>query len=69
MTGLLVPVKNAVALAAAIAELATGPQQRARMGAAAKLKAATEFDQQRVIDITLDAYQREWSRRPPRRRR
>ena len=69
VTGLLVPVKNAVALAAAIAELATGPQQRARMGAAAKLKAATEFDQQRVIDITLDAYQREWSRRAPRRRR
>ena len=68
-TGLLVPVRNAVALAAAIAELATGPQQRSRMGAAAKAKAHAEFDQQRVIDITLEAYEREWSRRAPRRRR
>ncbi|HNJ97025.1 MAG TPA: glycosyltransferase family 4 protein [Ilumatobacteraceae bacterium] len=69
VTGLLVPVRNAVALAAAIAELATGPQQRTRMGEAAKRKAASDFDQQRVIDITLEAYEREWSRRAPRRRR
>lgn len=69
VTGLLVPVRSPVALAAAIAELATGPMQRARMGAAAKAKAQAEFDQQRVIDLTLEVYQREWSRRAPRRRR
>jgi glycosyltransferase involved in cell wall biosynthesis len=69
VTGLLVPVRDSAGLAAAIAELATGPHLRARMGAAAQAKARRDFDQQRVIEITLEAYEREWSQRAPRRRR
>ena len=69
VTGLLVPVRASAGPAAAIAELATGPHLRARMGAAAQAKARRDFDQQRVIEITLEAYEREWSQRAPRRRR
>lgn len=69
VTGLLVPVKSPVALAGAIAELATGPLLRERMGAAAVAKAHREFDQQRVIDLTLATYDRLWAERAPRRRR
>jgi len=58
VTGLLVPVRDASALAAAISTLAADPALRARMGAAAAAKAATDFDQQHVIDITLQTYAR-----------
>ncbi|MDO8392289.1 MAG: glycosyltransferase family 4 protein [Actinomycetota bacterium] len=57
-TGLLVPVRDAAALADAIARLAADPAERERMGAAAAATARTEFDQQRVIDITLATYAR-----------
>ena len=58
VTGLLVPVRSPSALAAAISALATDPALRARMGAAAAAKAAADFDQQHVIDVTLQTYAR-----------
>lgn len=58
ITGLLVPVRDPSALAAAISTLAADPARRSRMGAAAAAKAATDFDQQHVIDITLQTYAR-----------
>jgi len=58
VTGLLVPVRDPQALAEAIATLATDHAARERMGAAAAARAGSEFDQQRVIDITLATYSR-----------
>lgn len=55
-TGLLVPGGDAPALASAIAQLAQDADLRARMGGAARVKALAEFDQQRVIDLTLAVY-------------
>jgi glycosyltransferase involved in cell wall biosynthesis len=55
-TGLLVPVRDPVAVAAAVERLAGDAELRTTMGAAARRRAAAEFDQQRVIDRTLDAY-------------
>ena len=58
-TGVLVPVRDAVALAEAVAGSPTEPEVRATMGAA-RLGARPwrDFDQQRVIDITLATYER-----------
>lgn len=58
LTGLLVPVRDAAALADAVARLAADPDERSRFGAAAAQKARREFDQQRVIDVTLATYRR-----------
>ncbi len=58
ITGLLVPVRDPSALATAISALAADPGRRARMGAAAAAKAAVDFDQQHVINITLQTYAR-----------
>jgi len=55
-TGLLVPVRDAEAFADAIGQLVLDPDTRARMAAAARDRARAEFDQQRIIDRTLDAY-------------
>ena len=55
-TGLLVPVRDADAIAAAIVQLASDPERRTAMSVAARQRAAAEFDQQRVIDRTLAAY-------------
>jgi glycosyltransferase involved in cell wall biosynthesis len=57
-TGLLVPVGDPVALAAAIERLATDPPERRRLGVAARRKAQDCFDQRRCIDITLATYER-----------
>lgn len=57
-TGRLVPVRDSVALAQALIDLATNAELRASMGAAGLAKAQREFDQQRVIDITLGTYER-----------
>jgi glycosyltransferase involved in cell wall biosynthesis len=46
------------ALAERIRRLAADPALRARFGAAARRKARAEFDQQRVIDTTLEVYER-----------
>lgn len=58
VTGRLVPVGNARALAEAIGELVADPRLRTAMGQAGREKAVKEFDQQRVIDLTLDTYER-----------
>ena len=55
-TGLLVARQDARALADAIGALADDPGRRADMGRAARAKALAEFDQKRVIDITLAVY-------------
>lgn len=57
VTGLLVPPRRISPLADAIATLGTDPERRRQMAAAARSKAAKEFDQQQVIDITLKVYE------------
>lgn len=63
VTGLLVPVRDPAVLAAAVARLAGDEEARRRMGSAAAAKARREFDQRRVIDITLATYERLLARR------
>ena len=55
-TGILVPVRNAARIADAVEQLVGDPELRTKMGLAARRRAAAEFDQQRVIDRTLDVY-------------
>ncbi len=62
-TGLLVPVRNADALASAISSLLASPQRRLEMGAKGRLKAELDFDQQQVIERTLSVYEQGLSRR------
>lgn len=69
VTGLLVPVRNAAALADAVTRLVNEPADRTRFGTAAAEKARREFDQQRVIDVTLATYGRLLGRRGRRRGR
>jgi glycosyltransferase involved in cell wall biosynthesis len=64
VTGLLVPPRDPEQLAAAIADLVVEPDRRRAMGVAGRQKAVAEFDQQRVIDITLEVYDRLLARRP-----
>jgi glycosyltransferase involved in cell wall biosynthesis len=54
--GLLVPVRDARALADALASLIADPPLRARMGAAARARAEAEFGRDAVIDRTLALY-------------
>jgi glycosyltransferase involved in cell wall biosynthesis len=56
VTGVLVAARDAVALEAAIGHVVQDPDLRARMGAAALVKARAEFDDASVIRITTDAY-------------
>lgn len=56
VTGLLVPVRDPAALAAAIGGLVADVDRRRRLSAAARSRAAAEFDQRRVIERTLAAY-------------
>ena len=58
VTGVLVAPGDSRALAAAVASLTGDADLRRRMGEAGLRKARAEFDQQRVIDITLDVYER-----------
>ena len=58
VTGSLVPVRDPAALATAVARLAGDRAERRRMGEAAAAKARREFDQRRVVDITLATYER-----------
>lgn len=57
-TGMLVTVRDATALAAAIDRLVSDPTLRADMSTAAVAKATADFDQERVIQLTLDTYER-----------
>ena len=66
VTGLLVTVRDAATLAAAIASLADVARAPARMGLAAAARRRTrEFDDRRCVDITLDTYRRLLARRAP----
>jgi glycosyltransferase involved in cell wall biosynthesis len=56
VTGRLVPVRDAAALADAIEQLAADPRRRTAMGRAGRARAVAEFDEQRVIDRTLRVY-------------
>jgi glycosyltransferase involved in cell wall biosynthesis len=55
-TGLLVPVRDPVALADALGDLAADPIRREAMGQAARVLAEKEFDDRQVIARTLDTY-------------
>lgn len=54
--GLLVPPRNADALAGAIAQLIESPALRVRLGTAARAKTLAEFDERIVIEKTLAVY-------------
>lgn len=56
VNGLLVPVRDAAALAAAIERLAADPELRQRLGAAARAKAVRLFDAAIVNAATIDVY-------------
>lgn len=53
-TGLLVPVADAAALATAIADLASDPSRRARMGERARSITVAEHDEEAVVRKQLD---------------
>ena len=57
-TGLLVPPRDSHALTSAVLEIIQDPTKRGDMGRRAATKATSEFDQQRVMDITLETYER-----------
>jgi glycosyltransferase involved in cell wall biosynthesis len=54
--GLLVPVHDADALAAAVAELARDEHRRAAMGRASRRRAERHFSDRAVVAATLDIY-------------
>ena len=54
--GLIVPVRNAPALAAAIRALHEDPETARRLGRAARAKAQARFDERIVISRTLEVY-------------
>jgi len=58
VNGLLVPVKNAVALAEAMGRMIENPEMRERMGKAGRMKVEKEFDERIVIEKILKAYER-----------
>jgi glycosyltransferase involved in cell wall biosynthesis len=56
VNGLLVPVRDAVALATAIERLGADAALRRRLGSAGRERAARCFDERRVVDIVLATY-------------
>jgi glycosyltransferase involved in cell wall biosynthesis len=56
-TGLLVPVGDRAALAAGIVRLARDPELRARLGAAARERAASQFGMERFVAETAALYE------------
>ena len=56
MDALLVPVRDAAALAKAIARLQDDPGLARRLGEAARSKAPALFDKRVVVDATLAVY-------------
>jgi glycosyltransferase involved in cell wall biosynthesis len=51
-----VPVRDATALATALAELVSDPARRETMGKAAVARAEDHFDERRVVDLVMDTY-------------
>jgi glycosyltransferase involved in cell wall biosynthesis len=60
VNGLLVPVKDAEALARAMVCLISNPAMRERMGKAGREKMQREFDERIVVEKTLQVYQQGW---------
>jgi glycosyltransferase involved in cell wall biosynthesis len=58
LTGLIVPLRDCDALAAAIESIVRSPTDRERMGIAARAKALREFDEGHVIAKLIAAYNR-----------
>ena len=54
--GLLIPIRDAKALARAIGRLDDDPELAVRLGAAARAKAVREFDEKIVIAQTVAVY-------------
>ena len=63
-TGVLVPPRDATALAAAIVRLLRDPERQARLGAAARQRVRASFSVERMVQRILDAYDR-LAGRPP----
>jgi glycosyltransferase involved in cell wall biosynthesis len=61
--GLLVPVKNSVALKDAIEKLLLNPKLRTAMGEKSRQRAIHEFDEKKVIAQTLMMYERLFARK------
>jgi N,N'-diacetylbacillosaminyl-diphospho-undecaprenol alpha-1,3-N-acetylgalactosaminyltransferase len=59
VTGLLVPVKDAEALAHALVYLIHNPGLRERMGRAGREKMQREFDERQVVEKILQVYRQE----------
>ena len=58
VTGTLVPVKDPVALAQAIAAMLDDPAAAAAMGEAGRMRALDRFDEDAVVERTLQVYRR-----------
>jgi glycosyltransferase involved in cell wall biosynthesis len=56
VTGVLVAVDDATALADALRALGDDPARRARLGAAARARAVDQFDERRVVEIVFATY-------------
>jgi len=63
VTGLLVAPRDPAALARAVAARLRDPERRARLGAAAARRTETEFDEERLVGVLLDAYDDALARR------
>ncbi len=61
--GLLVPVRDASALARAIGRLQDDPLLARRLGEVARAKALAEYDEKRILARTLDVYRELWGER------
>jgi glycosyltransferase involved in cell wall biosynthesis len=66
-TGLLVPVGDAAALAAALIELLRAPERRKALGRAGRRRFEREFTAERMVDETLDVYRELHGSRQPAR--
>ena len=58
VSGLLVPVRDARALADAVLRLASDGQLRHEMAAAGRRLAEQEFDIRKIVDVHVDLYDR-----------
>ena len=56
VNGHLVPVRNPQALARAMSALGEDSSERARAGAASRVKSLTDFDERKVVEIVMDTY-------------